>query len=1016
MVAAGARRRPARARSCSTPAAPTPAPGRPGSPTPTAPPSTSPRALRHRRRRRRGLLDRPDRRAAADGRAAGRRRRRRRRRCAADGGADAAEAIRTTDTVAKTAVVHRRRLDGRRHGQGRRHARARPGHHAVRAHHRRRRRRGHAATPRCGPPPRVTFDRVDADGCMSTNDTVLLLASGASGVTPDPADVRRRGASGVRRPRRATARRRRGRDQGGRDRGRRRGHRGRRGRGRPLGRPQQPAQVRAVRQRPELGPGPGRGRHDGRGVRAGRARRRDQRRLGLPRRARPARPRDRVDLSGRDVHIVVDLHAGARHGDDLDQRPLARRTSKRTRPTRHEPRPASRRWTKAATLVDALPWLARFHGKIVVVKYGGNAMTSPELQRAFAEDVVFLRYAGLTPVVVHGGGPQITEHLDRLGIAVASSAAACGSPRPRRWTSCGWCSSARSTRDIVNLINDHGPFAVGLSGEDASLLTAERRPAHRRRRAGRHRPGRRRRRGRPVARCTRCSTPAGSRSIATVARGLDGLPYNVNADTAAAAIAVGARRREADRAHRRRGALRRLARPAREIVSQIAADELADAAADAVQRAWCRRWRPACAPSTAASRARTCSTAGCRTRCCSRSSPSEGIGTMVVPDEAETGSSHDAHCSDRGGTRSMMPNYGTPPIALDHGAGCGSGTPTAASTSTSSAASRCPRSATPTRRSSRRSPRRSAALAHTSNLAMHEPGVRAGRAAASTCSALPAGCSSPTAAPRRTSARSSWPGCTAARRPAARPRSSPRRQLPRPHDGRAVGHRQRRPSASRSRRCPARSRSSTTATSTRCAPPSADRPRRCSSSRRSGEGGVVPAAGRLPRRRPGDLRRRRRAAGRRRGAERHRPHRALVRQPGRGRSTRRHHPGEGARRRPADRRLHRRRRGRRAVRARRSRQHLRRQPGRRAPRRWRCSTRSPTSTCSTTSSASASTSPTASTRIDSPLVAGTRGSGLWRARRAHRRRSPAPSRPRPATRGLLVNAVQAGRRPAGARR
>ena len=71
---------------------------------------------------------------------------------------------------------------------------------------------------------------------------------------------------------------------------------------------------------------------------------------------------------------------------------------------------------KAATLVDALPWLERFHGKIVVVKYGGNAMTSPELQRAFAEDVVFLRYAGLRPVVVHGGGPQITEHLNRLGI------------------------------------------------------------------------------------------------------------------------------------------------------------------------------------------------------------------------------------------------------------------------------------------------------------------------------------------------------------------------------------------------------------------------------------------------------------------------------------------------------------------------------------------------------------------------------------------------------------------------
>src|SRR3954463_8756084 len=71
---------------------------------------------------------------------------------------------------------------------------------------------------------------------------------------------------------------------------------------------------------------------------------------------------------------------------------------------------------KANVLVDALPWLARFHDKIIVVKYGGNAMTSPELQAAFAEDVVFLRYAGVRVVVVHGGGPQITAHLEKLGV------------------------------------------------------------------------------------------------------------------------------------------------------------------------------------------------------------------------------------------------------------------------------------------------------------------------------------------------------------------------------------------------------------------------------------------------------------------------------------------------------------------------------------------------------------------------------------------------------------------------
>ena len=71
---------------------------------------------------------------------------------------------------------------------------------------------------------------------------------------------------------------------------------------------------------------------------------------------------------------------------------------------------------KAATLVEALPWLKSFSGKTVVIKYGGNAMTSPELQAAFAEDVVFLRYCGVRVVVVHGGGPQITAHLDRLGV------------------------------------------------------------------------------------------------------------------------------------------------------------------------------------------------------------------------------------------------------------------------------------------------------------------------------------------------------------------------------------------------------------------------------------------------------------------------------------------------------------------------------------------------------------------------------------------------------------------------
>src|SRR4051794_413009 len=129
---------------------------------------------------------------------------------------------------------------------------------------------------------------------------------------------------------------------------------------------------------------------------------------------------------------------------------------------------------KAATLVEALPWLARFHGAVVVLKYGGNAMTDPALQRAFAEDVVFLRYAGLRPVVVHGGGPQITQHLDRLGME-SEFRGGLRVTTPEAMDVVRMVLTGQVNPEVVNLINDHGAFAVGLSGEDAGLLTAERR-------------------------------------------------------------------------------------------------------------------------------------------------------------------------------------------------------------------------------------------------------------------------------------------------------------------------------------------------------------------------------------------------------------------------------------------------------------------------------------------------------------------------------------------------------------
>jgi acetylglutamate kinase len=131
---------------------------------------------------------------------------------------------------------------------------------------------------------------------------------------------------------------------------------------------------------------------------------------------------------------------------------------------------------KAATLVEALPWLERFHGRTVVVKYGGHAMADASLRAAFAEDVVFLRYAGIRVVVVHGGGPQINAALDRMGIEPVFT----GGLRvttPETMDVVGMVLVGQVQRDIVGLLNAHGPFAVGISGEDARLFTAVRRSA-----------------------------------------------------------------------------------------------------------------------------------------------------------------------------------------------------------------------------------------------------------------------------------------------------------------------------------------------------------------------------------------------------------------------------------------------------------------------------------------------------------------------------------------------------------
>jgi acetylglutamate kinase len=199
-------------------------------------------------------------------------------------------------------------------------------------------------------------------------------------------------------------------------------------------------------------------------------------------------------------------------------------------------RPPAVALAKAATLIEALPWLERFHGQTVVIKYGGHAMTDDALRETFAQDVVFLRYAGLLPVVVHGGGPQISAKLDRLGI-VSTFRAGLRVTTPDTMDVVRMVLTGQVNREVVGLINQHGPFAVGMSGEDAQLLTARRLQATVD--------------GEPidlgqVGEIEAVNPGAVSALLAdgripvisSVARSQSGEVLNVNADTAAAAVAV----------------------------------------------------------------------------------------------------------------------------------------------------------------------------------------------------------------------------------------------------------------------------------------------------------------------------------------------------------------------------------------------------------------------------------------------------------------------------------------------
>ena len=130
--------------------------------------------------------------------------------------------------------------------------------------------------------------------------------------------------------------------------------------------------------------------------------------------------------------------------------------------------------SKAHIMVEALPWLERFQGALVVIKYGGNAMVDDELKAAFAQDIVFLRYAGLRPVVVHGGGPQIAAMLERVGLT-SEFKGGLRVTTPEIMEVVRMVLTGQVGRELVGLLNQHGPLAVGLSGEDAGLFGARKR-------------------------------------------------------------------------------------------------------------------------------------------------------------------------------------------------------------------------------------------------------------------------------------------------------------------------------------------------------------------------------------------------------------------------------------------------------------------------------------------------------------------------------------------------------------
>ena len=126
---------------------------------------------------------------------------------------------------------------------------------------------------------------------------------------------------------------------------------------------------------------------------------------------------------------------------------------------------------KANVLVEALPWIRQFYGKTIVIKYGGNAMVEEHLKEGFARDVILMKYIGLNPVVVHGGGPQIGKVLEAMGIETRFEQGMRVTDA-RTMDVVEMVLGGKVNKEIVSNINRHGGRAVGLTGKDGNLITA----------------------------------------------------------------------------------------------------------------------------------------------------------------------------------------------------------------------------------------------------------------------------------------------------------------------------------------------------------------------------------------------------------------------------------------------------------------------------------------------------------------------------------------------------------------